>query len=164
MDSDSPLFSTEGSILSVLCILFLSVAVFLAVVCLAMVLVTVRRWLVADDEVAVLSMDQPQLPPEVIGRLVPVAGCAARRKPYHARFVTVVVRSDFFEMPIVIELKEWRMVLAVKLHVYYATGNLLTHQRLSPEGERLDDYCQLDDYGWRNGQCVELKVDLLVSL
>ena len=158
MDSDSSAFSTEGSFLSVLCI----VAVFLAVVCLAMVLVTVRRWLVTvDDEVAVLSTDQP--PPEIVGRWVPVAGCAARRKPYHARYVTVVVRNDI-GMPIVIELKEWRMILAVKLHVYYVTGHLLTHQRLSYEGERLDDWCQLDDYGWRNGQCVELKVDLLVSL
>ena len=126
-------------------------------------LVTVRRWLVTNAEVAVLSTDQPQPPPEVIGRWVPVAGCAARRKPYHSRFVTVIVRNDI-GMPIVIELKEWRMVLAVKLHVYYATGYLLTHQRLSHEGERLDDYCQLDNYGWRNGQCVELKVELLVSL
>ena len=56
------------------------------------------------------------------------------------------------------------MVLAVKLHVYYSTGYLLTHQRLNHEGQRLDDFCQLDDYGWRNGQCVELKMDLLVSL
>ena len=76
----------------------------------------------------------------------------------------MVVRSDFFEMPIVIELKQWRMVLAVKLHVYYATGYLLTHQRLSHQGERLDDFYQLDDYGWHNGQCVEMKLDLLVSL
>ena len=154
MDSDRTL--------SAVYVLFIF-AVFLAVVCLAMVLVTVRRWLVTnDDEVAVLSTDQP--PPEVIGRWVPVAGFAATRQRYPARFVTVVVRSDFFEMPIFIELNQWRMVLAVKLPVYYATGYLLTHQRLSHNGDRLDDYCQLDDYGWRNGQCVELKVDLLVSL
>ena len=163
MDSESPQFSTDGSILSVVCVLFLIFAVFTAVVCLAMVLVTVRRWLVTnDDEVAVLSTDQP--PPEVVGRWVPVPGCAATRQRYPARFVTVVVRSDFFEMPIVIELKQWRMLLAVKLHVYYATGYLLSHQRLSHRGERLDDFYQLDDYRWHNGQCVELKVDLLVSL
>ena len=120
-------------------------------------------WLVTvDDEVAVLSTDQP--PPEIVGRWVPVAGCAATRKPYHARYVTVVVRNEIGMMPIVIELKEWRMVLAVKLHVYYATGYLLTHQRLSHNGERLDDYCQLDDYGWCNGQWVEIRVDFLVSL
>ena len=76
----------------------------------------------------------------------------------------MVVRSDVFEMPIVIELKQWRMLLAVKLHVYYATGHLLSRQRLSHHGERLEDFCQLEDYGWQNGQCVELKVDLLVSL
>ena len=141
-------------------VLLLICAVFLAVVCLAMVLVTVRRWLVTnDEEVAVLSTDQP--PPEVVGRWVPVAGCAATRQRYPARFVTVVVRSEFFEMPIVIELKQWRMVLAVKLHVYYATGYLLSRQRLSHRGERLDDFYQLDDYGWCNGQCVE---DFLVSL
>ena len=163
MDSDSPLFSTDGSILSVLCVLFLIFAVFTAVVCLAMVLVTVRRWLVTnDDEVAVLSTDQP--PPETIGRWVPVAGCAATRQRYPARFVTVVVRSDFFEMPIVIELKQWRMVLVVKLHIYYATGYLLSRQRLSHRGEHLEDFYQLDDYGWYNGRCVELKVDFLVSL
>ena len=165
MDSDSPLFSTDGSLLSVLGVLFLIVAVFLAVVCLAMVLVTVRRWLVAeDDEVAELSTDQPPPPPEVIGRWVPVAGCAALRKRYHRRFVTVVVRSDFFEMPIVIELKQWRMVIAVKLDIYYATGYLLSRQRLNHHGERPDDFYQLDDYGWQNGQCVEMKVDFLVSL
>ena len=56
------------------------------------------------------------------------------------------------------------MVLAVKLQIYHATGYLLTHQRLSHEGVRLDDFWQLDDYGWHNGQCVELKVDMLVSL
>ena len=149
MDSDSPLFTTDGSILSVVCVLFLIFAVFLAVVCLAMVLVTGRRWVVTDDdEVAVLSTDQP--PPEVVGRWVPVAGCADMRQRYPARFVTVVVRSDFFEMPIVIELKQWRMVLAVK-------------QRLSHHGERLNDFYQLDDYGWCNGQCVEMRVDFLVS-
>ena len=103
-------------------------------------------------------------PPAVIGRWQPVTAPTALRKPYHARFVTVVVRNDINELPIVIELKEWRMVLAAKLHVYYATGYLLTHQPRSHEGERLDDFCQLDDYGWRNGQCVELKLDLLVAL
>ena len=159
MDSESSVFSTEGSFLSVLCI----VAVFLGVVGLAMVLVTVRRCVVTGSEVAVLSTDQPQPPPEVIGRWVPVHPCAARRRPYHARFVTVVVRNDIGYLPIVIELKEWRMVLAVKLQIYHATGYLLTHQRLSHEGVRLDDFWQLDDYGWHNGQCVELKVDFLVS-
>ena len=163
MNSDSPLFSTDGSLLSVLCVLSLIVAVFLAVVGLAMVVVNARRWLVTDaDEVAVLSTDQP--PPEVVGRWVPVSRRAATRQRYAARFVTVVVRSEVFEMPIVIELKQWRMLLAVKLHVYYATGYLLSRQRLSHRGEHLDDFCQLEDYGWQNGQCVELKVDLLVSL
>ena len=94
----------------------------------------------------------------------PVTAPTVQREPYHARFVTVVVRNDIVMMPIVIELKQWRMVLAVKLHVCYAAGYLLTHQRLSHQGERLDDFYQLDDYGWHNGQCVELKVDLLVSL
>ena len=56
MDSESAAFSTEGSVISVLII----VAVFLAVVGLAMVLVTVRRIMVGGgDEVAVLSTDQP---------------------------------------------------------------------------------------------------------
>ena len=164
MDSESPLFSTDGSILSVVCVLFLIFAVFTAVVCLAMVLVTVRRWLVTDDdEVAVLSTDQP--PPEVVGRWAPVSGrVATRRRRHAARFVTVVVRSDVFEMPLVIELKQWRMLLAVKLHIYYSTGYLLSRQRLTHRGERLDDFYQLVDYGWHDGQCVELKVDLLVSL
>ena len=75
----------------------------------------------------------------------------------------MVVYNDV-GMPIVVELKEWRMLIAVKLHVYYVTGHLLTHQRLSYNGEVLNDWHQLDDYGWYNGQCVELKVDLLVSL
>ena len=163
MDYDGQLFAMQDSSAQTVVFVALFFAAFLALVGLAMVLVTVRRWLVTDAEVAVLSTDQPQPPPEVIGRWVPVAGCAAIRRPYHARFVTVVVRNDI-GMPIIIELKEWRMVLAVKLHVYYATGHLLTHQRISHNGERLDDYRQLDDYGWRNGQCVELKVDLLVSL
>ena len=67
-------------------------------------------------------------------------------------------------MPLIIELKQWRMVLAVKLHVYYATGCQLALQRLSRRGEHLDDYRRLDEYGWRNGQCVELQLDILVSL
>ena len=160
MDSESAAFSTEGSVISVLIIF----AVFLAVVALAMVLVTVRRIMVGDDEVAVLSTDQPlpPPPPEVIGNWVRVDGVAPRRPPA-SRFVTVVVYNDV-GMPIVAELKEWRMVLAVKLHVYYATGHLLTHQRLSYNGEVLNDWYQLDDYGWYNGRCVELKVDLLVFL
>ena len=87
-----------------------------------MVLVTVMRLLVTD------GTDQP--PPEVVGRWAPVSGRAATRQRYAARFVTVVVRSDVFQMPIVIELKQWRMLLAVKLHVYYATGYLLSRQRL----------------------------------
>ena len=159
MDSESAAFSTEGSVISVLIIL----AVFLAVVCLAMVLVTVRRWLVTnDEEVSVLSTDQP--PPEVVGRWMPVAGCAATRRRRPSRFVMVVVRSDFFEMPLVIELKQWRLVLAVKLHIYYATGYLLSRQRLIYRGERLEDFYQLDDYGWQNGQSVEMRVEFLVSL
>ena len=160
MDSESAAFSTEGTVVSVLII----VGVFLAVVGLAMVLVTARRILVVENEVTVLSTDEPlpPPPPEVIGKWVRVDGVAPR-VPYGSRFVTVVVYNDV-GMPIVAEIKEWRTVLAIKLHVYYATGHLLTHQRLSYEGERLDDWCQLDDYGWRNGQCVELKVDLLVSL
>ena len=160
MDSESAAFSTEGTVISVLII----VAVFLAVVGLAMVLVTARRILVVEDEVTVLSTDQPlpPPPPEVIGNWVRVDGVAPRR-PYGSRFVTVVVYNDV-GMPIVAELKEWRMVIAVKLHVYYATGHLLTHQRLSYNGEALYDWYQLDDYGWYNGQCVELKVDLLVSI
>ena len=159
MDSESAAFSTEGSVKSVLVIF----AVFFAVVFLAMVLVSVRRWMVTDDdEVAVLSTDQP--PPEVVGRWVPVAGRAATRQRYPARWVTVVVRSELLEMPIVIELKQWRLVLAVKLHVYYATGHLLSRQRLTYRGERLEDFYKLDDYGWQHGQCVEMRVDFLVSL
>ena len=160
MDSESIAFSPEGSVLSVLFI----VACFLAVVCFAMVLVTATRILVVEGEVEVLSTDEPlpPPPPEVIGRWVRVDGVAPR-VPYAARFVTVVVYNDV-GMPIVAELKEWRMVLTIKLHVYYATGHLLTHQRLSYNGEELYDWYQLDDYGWYNGRCVELKVDLLVSL
>ena len=159
MDSESAAFSTEGTILSVLVI----VAAILAVVCLAMFVVNARRILVVDDEVSVLSTNEPlPPPPEVIGNWVRVDGVAPRR-PYASRFVTVVVYNDV-GMPIVVELKEWRMLIAVKLHVYYATGHLLTHQRLSYNGEVLYDWYQLDDYGWQNGQCVELKVDLLVSL
>ena len=45
MDSDSSAFSTEGTFLSVLFI----VAVFLAVVCFAMVLVIARRSCLADS-------------------------------------------------------------------------------------------------------------------
>ena len=162
MDSESSAFSTEGSFLSVLCI----VAVFLGVVGLAMVLVTVRRCVVTDSEVEVLSTDQPQPlpPPEVIGRWVPVGVMPVTRRPYRTRFVTVIVRNNIGMMPIFVELKEWRIVLAIKLHIYYVTGYLLTHQRLTHHGEILDDYCQLDDYGWYNGRCVELKVDFLVSL
>ena len=160
MDSESAGFSTEGSVISVLIIF----AVFLAVVGLAMVLVTARRILVVEDEVTVLSTDEPLPPPapEVIGRWVQVGGCAPR-VPYGSRFVTVIIRNDV-GVPIVAELKEWRMLIAVKLHVYYATGHLLTHQRLSYNGEVLYDWYQLDDYGWYNGQSVELKVDLLLSL
>ena len=160
MDSESAAFSTEGTILSVLVI----VAAILAVVCLAMFVVNARRILVVDDEVSVLSTNEPlpPPPPEVIGNWVRVDGVAPRR-PYASRFVTVVVYNDV-GMPIVVQLKEWRMLIAIKLHVYYVTGHLLTHQRLSYNGEVLYDWYQLDDYGWYNGQCVELKVDLLVSL
>ena len=163
MDSNSPLFPTQGSLLSVLYFAAWFFGALAAIVGLAMILVTARYYLgYDDDEVMVLSTKHP--PPAVVGRWQPVTAPTVHRKPYRARFVTVVVRNDIGMMPIVIELKQWRMVLAVKLHVYYATGYLLTHQRLSHQGERLDDYCQLDDYGWRNGQCVELKVDLLVAL
>ena len=146
---------------SALYIVFLFVAAFVAVVRLAMVLVTASGYLRSGSEVAVLSTDPP---PAVIGRWRPVTAPSVLRKPYHARFVTVVVRNNIGELPIVIELKEWRMVLAEKLHVYYATGYLLTQQILSHEGRRLEEYCQLDDYGWRNGQCVEVKLDLLTYL
>ena len=160
MDSESAAFSTEGSVISVLIIF----AVFLAVVALAMVLVTVRRIMVGDDEVAVLSTDQPlpPPPPEVIGNWVRVDGVAPRR-PHAPRFVTVVVYNDV-GVPIVAEIKDWRTVLIIKLHVYYVTGHLMTHQRLSYNGEELYDWYRLDDYGWHNGMCVELKVDLLVFL
>ena len=151
MDSESAAFSTEGTVISVLII----VAVFLAVVGLAMVLVTARRILVAGDEVEVLSTDEPlpPPPPDLIGKWIRVDGLPPRVR-YGSRFVTVVIRNDV-GMPIVAELKEWRMVLAIKLHVYYATGHLLTHQRLSYNGEVLYDWYQLDDDGWYNGQCVE---------
>ena len=133
MDSDSPLFSTEGSLLSVLDFAAWFFGALAAIVGLAMILVTARYYLgYDDDEVMVLSTEHP--PPAVVGRWQPVTAPTVQRKPYHARFVTVVVRNDIGMMPIVIELKQWRMVLAVKLHVYYATGYLLTHQRLSREG------------------------------
>ena len=160
MDSESAAFSTEGTVLSVLYI----VAIFLAVVALAMVLATVRRILVVADEVEVLSTNEPlpPPPPEVIGNWVRVDRIVPYVR-YATRYVTVVVYNDV-GVPIVAELKQWRMVLAIKLHVYYATGHLLSHQRLTYNGEVLYDWYQLDDYGWYNGQCVELKVDLLVSL
>ena len=160
MDSDSPLFSMQGSLLSVLYLAAWFFGALPAVVGLAMILVTARYCLgYDDDEVTVLSTEPP--PPAIVGRWQQVTAPPASRKPYRARFVTIVVRNDISEMPIVIELKEWRLALAVKLHIYHAIGYLLTHQRLS---QRLDDFWQLDDYGWHNGQCVELKVDLLVPL
>ena len=164
MDYDGQLFAMQDSSAQTVVFVALFFAAFLALVGLAAGLTTMRRmFITADDAV---GTDAPA--PDVIGRRwVPVA----RQPPPathipHARFVTLVVRNpnDAGMMPLIIELKQWRMVLAVKLHVYYATGYRLAHQRLSRNGERLDDYRHLEDYGWQNGQCVELQLDILVSL
>ena len=128
-----------------------------------MVLVTARCYLCnRNDEAVVLSTNPP---PTVVGRWQPVAAPTARQNmPYHERFVTVILRDNTGELPMVIELKEWRLVLALKLQIYYHSNILLSRQILSYEGMRLDDYTELQDYGFTHGDCAEIKLDVIVAI
>ena len=65
MDSDSPSFSTQGSLRSLLYLAAWFFGALAAIVGLAMILVTARYYLGCDDdEVAVLSTEPP--PPAVL--------------------------------------------------------------------------------------------------
>ena len=74
------------------------------------------------------------------------------------------MRNDMGEMPFVLELKKWRLALAIKLQIYYHTNILLSRQILSYEGRRLDDYKELQDYGFDHGNCAEIKLDVIVAI
>ena len=93
MDPDSPLFSTQGSVLSVLYFAAWLFGAPAGIVVLAMILVTARYYLgYDDDEVMVLSTEHP--PPAVVGRRQPVTAPTVQRKPYRTRFVTSKCRSS----------------------------------------------------------------------
>ena len=163
MDSDSPLFSMQDSGVSALIFVAMFFAAFLALVGLAMVLVTARyRICNRNDEAVVLSTNPPRT---IVGRWQPaVAPSAQQNQPYCERFVTVIVRNDMGEMPFVLELKKWRLVLAIKLQIYYHTNILLSRKILSYEGRRLDDYKELQDYGFDHGNCAEIKLGVIVAI
>ena len=78
MDSDGPLFPTQGSLLSVLYFAAWLFGALAAIVILAMILVTARYYLgYDDDEVMVLSTEHP--PPAVVGRWQPVTAPIVQR-------------------------------------------------------------------------------------
>ena len=147
-------------VLGLVCIFL---AAFAAVVSIAMVIVMAKAYLCGGAAEVLTEVERTDVQPVTIGRWRPLVAPAAPLR-YYARYVTIVVRNNLGEMPMAIELKEWRLVLALKLRIFHETGIRLTDQILHHGGQRLDDYKELQDYGWKNGNSVDVTLDLVVSL